>query len=280
MEIITRQELVATYPTYGDLTPWQRVQEYHHVQDYCSEHPDKGSHAVATALELPRSRIRPWIESGSKPDPVHAIETAHELGWLDVDPDTQHGHAWTRLVAWIYVAGSIATTDLRPTFYARENSRQGGLSKPEVDVLASALRTLGLEHEFRDRADVYDGGRQPIGKRPTEIIPSEHRTLLGRCLAAAEAPVGEKNQTQPEALPSWLSESTINTQRVFARVYLLTRAAVRKHEPRFVIREQRPDSYHQALVALFERLAGEEPISRSGHNIYVHSRGAETILSD
>jgi hypothetical protein len=280
MAIITPHSLAATYHTTGDLTPWQRVQEYRRVSDYSSEHQNKGSQAVATALDLPRSRIRPWVDNDSKPDPVHAIDTARELGWLDVDPNSQHGHAWTRLVAWIYAGGSIATTDYQPTFYAREDTQQGGLSMPEVDVLAQALQTIGLKHQFVNRTDVYDGGQQSIGKRATEIIPTEHRTLLGRCLAAADAPVGEKNTTHPSSLPNWLQESSIEGRRVFARIYLLTRAAIREHEPRFVIREQRPDSYHEELVDLLKQVAGDDTITRSGHNIYIRSEGADTILSE
>lgn len=277
-EIISSYDLAATYPQHGDLGPWARVQEYRRVQDYCGDHPEKGSHAVASALELPRSRIRSWVDGDAKPEPVKAIDQARELDWLNVDVDTDNGHAWTRLVAWIYAGGSISKTDFRPTFYARKDQRDGGLAKPEVDVIGQALQDVGVEYEFRDRGDVYDGGRQPIGERATEIVPTTRRSLLGRCLAAAGAPIGEKNRSHPEQLPEWLDESSPETQRVFARIYLLTRAAIRDRQPRFVIREERPDSYHEDLVDLFQRLAPDGVVTRSGHNVHVRSEVAEEIV--
>lgn len=59
--------------------PWERVTEYQRVLEYTAEHPNKGSSAVASALELPRGRIRPWMD-GARPDPVCAIQTAEEHG--------------------------------------------------------------------------------------------------------------------------------------------------------------------------------------------------------
>ena len=97
--IITPSALASTYPRDGELEAWARVQEYRRVQSFCAEHPEKGSHVVSTALELPRSRIRPWVDGDAKPDPVRAIDSARDRGWLDVDVDSDLGHAWKRLVA-------------------------------------------------------------------------------------------------------------------------------------------------------------------------------------
>jgi hypothetical protein len=97
--IITYYALAATYPRNGEPEAWARVQEYRRLRAYCFEHPDDGSYAVAPALELPRSHIRSWVDGDGKPDPVRAIDTARDLGWLDVDVDTEDGRAWTRLSA-------------------------------------------------------------------------------------------------------------------------------------------------------------------------------------
>jgi hypothetical protein len=274
-KIISPYHLAQTYQTNGDLQPWARVQEYRRVHDYHTDHPEKGSHAVASALDLPRSRIRPWVDGDARPDAVHAIDTARDLGWLNVDVDTTDGRAWTRLVAWIHAGGSLSQDDYRPTFFARSD-QNGSLAKPEVDVLTTALQTVGLDYRFKNRREQRPEDGSEF--RATEIAPTEHRVLLGRCLASAGAPVGQKNGTHPEHLPAWLDKAGDDTQRAFARIYLLTRASVREHEPRFIIREERPDSFHRDLAQLLEDLAGADTVSRSGHNIHIHSTGADAIL--
>lgn len=267
--IVTQRKLADTYQIDGDLTPWARVQEYRRVESYCATHQQAGSQAVATALELPRSRIRPWVDGDSKPDPVHAIEDARERGWLDVDVDTDQGRAWARLVAWIYSGGSIANLDYRPTFYVRQKA-DGALTMSELDVLRDALESIGAGFEIVGR----DAGRA------TQLEPGEAKFLLGRCLAAAGAPVGAKNEQQPTGLPDWLDEASTETKAAFCRVYLLNRGSIRDAEPLFVIREERAESYHEAVVDLFREVV-EDPdsISRSGHNVYLYRSAVDELLS-
>lgn len=50
------QALANTYATIDDRTGWARVQQYQRVRGYRGDHPDTGSHAGATALELPWGR--------------------------------------------------------------------------------------------------------------------------------------------------------------------------------------------------------------------------------
>jgi hypothetical protein len=75
MDITGRQNvsqvLARTYG--GDRDGWERVTEYQRVLEYTGKHPDKGSSAVASAVGLPRGRIRPWIDDGARPDPVFPL---------------------------------------------------------------------------------------------------------------------------------------------------------------------------------------------------------------
>lgn len=77
------QALARTYG--GDRDGWERLTEYQRVLEWRGTHPQKGSQAAASALDLPRGRIRPWFD-GAKPDPVHAVDTAEANGWLDAQP--------------------------------------------------------------------------------------------------------------------------------------------------------------------------------------------------
>jgi hypothetical protein len=266
--IISPRDLAATYPPHGDLTPWARVQEYRRVQEYTSQHPDEGSHAVSTALELPRERIRPWVDGDSRPEPVKAIETARDRGWLNTDLETPLGNAWTRLVAWTYAGGSIAEESYRPSWYVRDTDGQP--SYLELDVLKSALETIGTTHKLVHRE----------GSRPTRIEPADDPILVGRCLASAGAPVGESNAEHPGDLPEWLDDVNDETRRVFARTYIHARASVREFEPRFNIAERRPDEYQDALAGLFDELSPPGSVSMSGNNIYLRSEAAEAILEN
>ncbi|SDD44600.1 hypothetical protein SAMN05192552_102339 [Natrinema hispanicum] len=54
---IIDDELARTYDGSAYADPYETVQEYRAVMRYASQHPNKGSHAVATAIDTPRSRI-------------------------------------------------------------------------------------------------------------------------------------------------------------------------------------------------------------------------------
>lgn len=71
--IKARLARTCTHPSYDD--PYDAVLDYQRVQTIAADNPDKGAAAIATIVELPRSRIRPWLDGGM-PDPVRAIATA------------------------------------------------------------------------------------------------------------------------------------------------------------------------------------------------------------
>ncbi|WP_227132308.1 sister chromatid cohesion protein PDS5 [Halorubellus salinus] len=274
--IISPYALASTYPRNGELEAWSRVQEYRRVQDYCADHPEEGSHAVSTALELPRSRIRPWIDGDAKPEPIRAIDTARDLGWLDVDVDTEGGHAWTRLIAWIYAGGSLAADTYQPRFYARTDQRKQFV-KSEMDILASALSDVGASYRIIKRTE--KAPEEMYGdERVNEIVVRENATLLGRCFAAAGAHVGAKTHEEPSGLPEWLFDASPETRAAWCRVYLLNRGTFREREPAWAMKEERADSYHEDVKRLFTALTHPEVVSRSGHTIFLHSRALDALL--
>jgi hypothetical protein len=70
-----------TYDPPADVNGWEIVQQHQQVIEYAADHPTLGSGAIANHLELPRGRIRPWIddEDPSVPDVVRGLRTAEEL---------------------------------------------------------------------------------------------------------------------------------------------------------------------------------------------------------
>lgn len=70
-QLITPKRLARTYDGgyYDDA--WTVVEQYRQVMAYSSRHPNMGSGAIASRLNLPRPRVRPWLD-GAVPDPVRA----------------------------------------------------------------------------------------------------------------------------------------------------------------------------------------------------------------
>lgn len=266
--LATAQDLARTYPPVNEVSAWSRVQEYRRVQEFTAQNPDKGSQAVSTALNLPRGRIRTWVDGEGMPDPARAIDRARTRGWLDLDADD--AHPWVRLVAWIFSGGSISRDTFEPLFFVRD--RMTGLDRNELDVLRGALDDIGTGHQLVDR-DISD--------RATHIGPAEDAVLVGRLLAAMGAPVGEKHAEMNIALPDWLSESSLETKRAFARIYILNRGTLRDHEPIWHLREQRPEEYHEEIVELFRTASGlDDGVTWGGHNVRLRSEVVDALLDD
>lgn len=246
------QALANTYATIDGRTGWTRVQQYQRVLEYRGKHPDAGSQAVATALELPRSRIRPWFD-GAKPDPVRAVHTAEANDWLDTRPGERTFEALSVLTAWLFAGGSLKTDWFIPLFAV-------GADDPQ-DVAENALQAAGLPVQY-NRAD--------SDKRATELRPAEHASHLGRFLSAVmRAPLGRKNEQTDLSLPDWLKAAGASTQLRWARTYVTVRgtAVDPQHGYDWQLREKRPGSYLNALGQLFQSLAPPETVTTGSRTI-------------
>lgn len=197
--------LARTYSHRSYDDPWEVVTDYVSVMEAKDRHPDKGSAAIATLLDLPRSRIRPWLDTDAEPAPVSAIRTAYDRGWFvdDFSLPATEGTALATFVMWIFAGGSI-TKDFVPQFVLRSSDRYESLGR-----LADAATYLGIElHE-----------RQRVESRANEYVPSTDASVFGRVLHAAGAPVGPKSSQQLE-LPEWIIDGPRNVQRAAAVTYI------------------------------------------------------------
>lgn len=253
------QSLARTYAS--DRDPWDRVEEYQRVLEYRGIHPNKGSSAVASALELPRSRIRPWF-NGSKPDPVHAIETAESLGWLDAEPGKPVFRGLVVLHAWVYGGGSIRTEGYVPTFVISEGD-------PE-QLCRDALTAVGVKTRV---------SRPSEARRAPELSPKENASILGRFLhGVLGAPLGEKNDDVDISLPEWLLEAPRETRLLWGRTYVSLRGTA--IDPRrgytLQVSEQRTEATRHAIGQLLKDLTHDELVT-VGANILLRPAAADIL---
>lgn len=229
------RELGRTYNTPGYSDPWECVQDYRRVQRYSAEHPRKGSQAVSTALNLPRERIRGWVDSDTRPDCVHAIETAERNGWLIDTWDSPEATALNRLSAWLLSSGSISRDPYRPRWIA--------------DGYAADLRETARDANIPLREE------EPRGDRPPEWVPDEDSVVLGRLLHLWTGLEGDKSQQQTR-FPRYLRHAPTWVARDFLQVYVRHRAHERRDTEgyRIQVNEHRSDEYRGELVKQLRRV--------------------------
>jgi len=234
--IIDEQALARTYDSraYGDT--WDAVEDYRRVMRYASHHPNKGSGAVSSALDLPRGRVRPWLD-GSKPDSVRGLETARDYGWLGAGYGDAGFAGLNVLVANVFSGGSIAVDTYQPSFALNHRG--------EESHVFDALELAGVDY------DVV-GDRE---SRADEARPTEDGSVLGRVLAVLGAPLGPKAD-QRLALPGYLAEAPADVREQFVYAYLENRAIEHEGKATLTVREDRNREYLDALAALIDDVAG------------------------
>ena len=230
-----REQLLArTYETFGD--GWQRVEQYRRVTEYQQEHPDEGYWATGKALELNPNRIRQWVKNDAKPDPVHAIDTAEQHGWLDAQPGDRVFEALSLLVAWIYAGGTLSGDNYQLTL-AVSDADPGPLARECLTAVGMGVETI---HAGSDA-------------RATEYRPNgAGRSHLGRFLyGVLEAPHGAKAE-QELALPSWLAGAPLRTRTRWVQLYLTLRGTSAPDREWVIVKEKRNQEYIDELGALVQ----------------------------
>lgn len=235
--IINEQELARTYntPSYAD--PAEAVEDYRRVLEYASKHPSKGSSAISSALDLPRGRIRSWVDDGGAPDAVNAIDTARDYGWLEAGYDDPEFTALNTLVANVFSGGSISEGYYQPGFALNHRG--------EESHVLDALELSGIDYRVVADRD----------SRADEARPTDDGTVLGRVLSVLGAPVGPKAD-QDLALPAYLDSAPASVREQFVYAYLENRATEHAGKATLTLREERNRDYLEALAALIDDVAG------------------------
>lgn len=256
--LVTSQELARTYHSraYGD--PWKAVMDYQRVLRYTAEHSSKGSSAVASALDLPRSRIRPWMEDDARPDAVRGIETAEANNWIPLTADDEVFPAFNVLVAWIFSGGSI-NQNFVPSFAV---DRPGTRRR-----LTDALESLNVS---------YNVVREAEQERATEVRPTRDASVLGRILTVLGAPQGKKNEEARISLPEYLESAPLEIQEEFVDVYLLNRGQTYSEKDMLSVRESRSRGFLEELAALFRGVSGGD-VSVSEKNVHLSAEATRNL---
>ena len=233
MGVILNEEAIArTYAHQSVADTYDVVEQYRAAMQY----PDDASSThVARELEIPRGRVRPWLD-GAKPDAVRAIEIATTKNWLANDW-TEETQALAVLCAGVFACGSIEKQGYRPTW------------TPE---------TMEGRMQFETAlADVGVGVRIEDEDRTRELWPDSHGSILGRCLMAAGAPTGNKTTTNVTALPWWLDDAPPQLREAIAELFVRERAIAFDEKATRRIQSSRPTSYFNELAALIEDVTDE-----------------------
>lgn len=226
------QKIARTYSHPSVADTYDIVEQYRAAIQYG---PDASSTAVARDLEIPRGRVRPWLD-GSKPDSVHAVETAKKLGWLS-DEWNSTTRALSLLCGGIFVCGSIRQQGWVPSW------------TPDTEIawnqIETALETVGVGHRLEEN------GRTP------ELWSSVHGSVLGRVLVTADAPVGNKTSENVRNLPKWLSSAPPSVRADFAELVVRERGIRFDDKATQRIQGSRAPSYFQDIAELIKDVTNE-----------------------
>jgi hypothetical protein len=239
-----KRALVRTYNTPAYADPWDCVQDFERVQRKAAENPNKGSAALASVVDLPRGRIRPWLD-GARPDCYRGLQTALERGWI-LDEWNQRGRALNCLAAWTLTSGSIDTDWWVPQWVADTEVEREAL---ERYAEAGGIRLV------RTRED---------DDRPDEYRPDADASVLGRVLSTWTGLQGDKDRTV--RFPRYVRFAPDEVARDFCRVYVAQRGVEREHGRLFTqIAATRSDAFRVNLLHQLRRVV-DDPDSVRGES--------------
>lgn len=256
--ILSPQTLARTYSVQGYSDTWECVLDYRAVIEYHNTHPDQSPHEISKQFSPSRKRIRGWIE-GAQPDPVRAVTTAEEKGWLDATWSSDIGRAFNSLVAFVFSSGSIGSRDFAPVFVVDGTEKAAFVSK------ALEILECGTIEQHTDDPD-----------RATQLVPQSDKALLGRALHTLDAPIGDKNAEKDITLPSYLTTAPDAIREEFVNVYLSHRGWTYPDKESLKIGESRPEPFYESLQALIESTIEEGDVTRlsDGMGLYIPAETA------
>lgn len=258
----TPEAFARTYYTPSYENPFDAVEDYQRYLEVVSEHPNLGSYALASLLNLPRGRVRPWT-NGARPDVVRGLQIAEVKGWLsNTNPTPERERALVELAAWVLSSGSLSIsrdTGARISFVLDDDRRK------EFAVVASKAN---LDFRLVHETDT---------ERATEARPSEAGSVLARVLHAMGVPAGGKSATRPIALPEFVRNLDTDARAAFALVYVKNRAVGFNTKDTLIIQEERSDTYLEDIAVLLRSLT-DEAVTRGENKITVSAAAARELL--
>lgn len=228
--------LARTYnhPSYDD--PYEAVEDYNRVIEAAAENPNKGSAALSKVVELPRSRIRAWVDNDGMPDAARGVMLAQRHGWIE--PDAEMSEALATLAGHLLGGGSISTRNYVPSVAAGR--------RVSPDDIEGAFRDVGVRPIRR---------HEDLESRATEVLPATHGSVLGRTLAAWGCPVG--GRATVTTLPTIVDHAGKASQAAFLDSYVRHRAVNYPNKATSRLHGKQPLAFHQAIADLIREATGE-----------------------
>lgn len=258
--LVSGPELARTYSSPGYVDSWQAVEDHQRVLDYAARNPSAGSTAIANRFDLPRGRVRPWLD-GSMPDAARAVQTAEQLSWIDVGPESDTFRGLNVLVAWVFSGGSILRGNWTPYFSVDSDG--------DERILDAAAELVGVTLDFT---------RSGESGRGRELRAVEHGPVLGRTLVVLGAPRGEKSERLDIRLPAYIETAPERVRREFVQVYLNNRGQQQPDSDVLRFRESRSTHYLNSFARLVQELTGER-VSVSERNVILSAPASRAVRS-
>lgn len=250
-----QRAVAATYNPQNYRSSWAPIRQYAATLNAMGIHPEKGSSAISTIVDLPRERIRSWVDDNGKPQQVHALNRLGEREWYPATWTDDAMLGLNALTAAVYAGGSINSdqSQLRITVEDSENT-----------VIQAAARCLGVEWAV-------------AATNPVEVRPRADGPLLGRVLAALGAPVGPKTGETPTGLPPYLDAAPPRLRLDFAQVYVTFRAASVPGRRHLQITEDRPEVYRERLAAFLASVTNRDDVRGGSYPIRLYGDARDTL---
>lgn len=257
---VSPRAFVRTYNPPNDLDPWELVQQYREVIEVAAAHPDLGSSALSNRLDIPRSRLRGWVndEDPVIPDCVRGLHQAQDRGWIRVDPRSVTFAGLNILVASVFAGGSLGSQYYSPLFSIGDRN--------ERELLERACAEAGVTYVIH---------RETEPNRATELRPTGYASVLGRVLSVFGAPIGEK-AVGDITLPAYLDNVDMEHRRAFARAYVITRGSKRSRD-RIGFREERNKEYLNGLADLLRDVT-DETVWQTGKNVVLSGSAVDALF--
>ncbi|THE63397.1 hypothetical protein D8Y22_18435 [Salinadaptatus halalkaliphilus] len=246
--LVSPIDLARTYQGEAYDDPWTAVEDYQRVLEYTGRNPNASAGKVAASLDLPRGRVRPWIDDDAIPHPVRGIQTAEGHGWIPLTEASDAFGPLNRLVAWTLTRGTIKADTYGPYYRV-----DGDDDRDRLEHLLDSLGVESMEHRTDD------------AHRSTERAIRDDGAVLGRLLTCLEAPTDDE---QPTSVPTYLGTVSVERRRAFARTYLELRSEYWGFTDRWVIEHQnRTDAYRKSLAHFFSWLGADTEIHEDSISI-------------
>lgn len=258
--LVSERAFVNTYgASYRN--PWTVVHQYREAMSRYEDPGDDVSQSqLARDVGVSRSKIRSWIDGG-KPYAVNGLDTGVDRGWVGIEPAGKTFLQLNRLVAWLFAAGNLNTSNHHPRFLFRGDHQQA--------VLEAVLDELDVEYK------IQESGQTP------EVHPRADGAVLGRVLRVMGAPVDRSGSNSLLSLPVYIRTAPKPVQQDFLLTYLLNRRkrGVPDSEETIIFQPEYSGGYLDELAEFIQMVSGG-PARRETDSIRIPDETIRSMVPD